>query len=544
MATIYSTTGSDTRNGTSGNDTIYGWAIIGGNASSTSGNDTLNGAAGNDQLFGGTGNDSLTGGTGNDSLSGGLGNDTLDGGRGVDILQGGAGNDTYLIKGPSDTIIETANAGRDTVLSSISYELGNNLEDLTLTGSSNIDGTGNSRNNRILGNAANNRLFGGSGNDFLSGENGNDFLSGGDGNDTLYAGRSLGNNSLSGGAGNDLLYAGLGKDTVHGGAGADTLVVEYYTATSGTSINLGVSTPSGTITAGNSSVTFSRVELFDIAGTSYGDTLIGGNGSDTLRGGSSGNDSINGGTGNDYLDFIYSTGNSTLIGGAGNDYFRTVFTTGNNILHGDTGDDYLDISFSSGNNTLTGGAGNDYFSASSYDPIADISYPAGNNTLSGGDGNDTFGGYSTYDQAPQLPSLAGNNIRISSAGIDTLTGGSGNDLFTYFTNRAFFDFDLGLDIITDFHKDAGETDQIALSKRTFTEITSNLGTGFSQESDFAIVANDAAAATSQAFIVYSQGTGNLFYNSNGALAGLGTGAEFATLTNHPLLAATDFVIQA
>ena len=69
MAPIYGTTGPDTRNGTLGNDTIYGWAN-GGNASSTSGNDTLNGAGGNDTLYGGTGNDSLTGGPGNDTLNG------------------------------------------------------------------------------------------------------------------------------------------------------------------------------------------------------------------------------------------------------------------------------------------------------------------------------------------------------------------------------------------------------------------------------------------------------------------------------------------
>ena len=83
-----------------------------------------------------------------------------------------------------------------------------------------------------------------------------------------------------------------------------------------------------------------------------------------------------------------------------------------------------------------------------------------------------------------------------------------------------------------------------MSKKTFTAITSNIGTGFSKATEFAVVTSDAAAATSQAFIVYNQGTGNLFYNQNGALAGFGTGAEFATLTNPPLLAATDFVIQA
>lgn len=69
---------------------------------------------------------------------------------------------------------------------------------------------------------------------------------------------------------------------------------------------------------------------------------------------------------------------------------------------------------------------------------------------------------------------------------------------------------------------------IKLSNQLFTAITSGIGTGFSNKSEFAVVANDAAAAASQALIVYSQGTGDLFYNQNGVLAGLGAGGVFAT----------------
>ena len=157
MAVIYGTTGSDIRNGTQGNDTIYGWAK-GGNASSPSGNDTLNGNSGNDQLFGGTGNDSL------------------DGQAGIDTLIGGAGNDTYIVDSTTDTIIEYTNGGStDTVQSSVSYTLGNYLNNLTLTGTSAINGTGNIENNTISGNSAAN---------ILNGETGNDTLNGGLGNDT------------------------------------------------------------------------------------------------------------------------------------------------------------------------------------------------------------------------------------------------------------------------------------------------------------------------------------------------------------------------
>ncbi|MGL5871677.1 MAG: M10 family metallopeptidase C-terminal domain-containing protein, partial [Xenococcaceae cyanobacterium] len=61
---------------------------------------------------------------------------------------------------------------------------------------------------------------------------------------------------------------------------------------------------------------------------------------------------------------------------------------------------------------------------------------------------------------------------------------------------------------------------------------------------FASVANDAAVGTSYSAIVYSSATGNLFYNSDGAIAGLGTGAQFATVSGIPAVSANDFVLQA
>ncbi|MHC5936497.1 DVUA0089 family protein [Nostoc sp.] len=223
MAVIYGSTAPDTRNGTSGDDTIYGWAN-GGNANSSSGNDTLNGAAGNDNLFGGTGNDSLIGG---------LGNDTLDGGLGTDSLNGGVGDDTYIIDSAADTITETANSGTDTVRSSVTYTLGINLENLTLTGTSGINGTGNSLNNFVFGNRANNTLNSGGGNDTLDGNFGNDTLNGGDGNDSLQGGP--GNDILNGGSGNDILIGvypgsplppGLAEtDILTGGVGLDRFVL-------------------------------------------------------------------------------------------------------------------------------------------------------------------------------------------------------------------------------------------------------------------------------------------------------------------------------
>ncbi|BBD65852.1 hypothetical protein NIES4072_04690 [Nostoc commune NIES-4072] len=223
MAFIFGKTSADNLSGTSGNDTIVGWAS-GGNANSISGNDTLNGV---------DGNDSLAGGTANDSLIGGNGNDTLDGGLGTDTLSGGAGDDTYLVDTTLDTITEAANSGTDTVRSSVSYTLGANLENLTLREGGDITGTGNNLSNFIFGNTFNNTLNGGAGDDTLDGNNGNDILNGGDGNDSLQGGP--GNEVLNGGAGNDILIGvfpdsplppGIGEiDNLTGGAGVDRFIL-------------------------------------------------------------------------------------------------------------------------------------------------------------------------------------------------------------------------------------------------------------------------------------------------------------------------------
>jgi Ca2+-binding RTX toxin-like protein len=136
----------------------------------------------------------LSGTSGAETLTGGNGGDTLAGGAGADRLVGGAGDDTYIISGKA-TIVEAANGGVDTVLSSGTFTLPANVENLTLTGTAALSGTGNACDNLLIGNG------------------GADTLSGAAGNDTIV-----------GGAGDDVIKGGPGNDLLIGGAGADRFV--------------------------------------------------------------------------------------------------------------------------------------------------------------------------------------------------------------------------------------------------------------------------------------------------------------------------------
>src|SRR5690606_34502057 len=106
------------------------------------------------------GNDKLYGYEGDDILYGYGGNDVLNGGTGVGTRRGGKGNDTYYVDNVGDRVIELSGEGTDSVRSSISYTLGNHVENLTLTGTRTINATGNSLANRLTGNAKNNVLDG------------------------------------------------------------------------------------------------------------------------------------------------------------------------------------------------------------------------------------------------------------------------------------------------------------------------------------------------------------------------------------------------
>ncbi|MEG3436090.1 calcium-binding protein [Pannus brasiliensis CCIBt3594] len=203
----------------------------------------LTGTAGNDNLNGGAGNDTLFGDAGSDVLDGGAGNDFLDGGTGEDRLIGGTGEDTYLVNTEGDLVLETSTdpAEIDTVQSSANFILGDNLENLTLVGQNDIDGTGNALDNLIFGNSGNNRLQGIAGNDTLRGGDGQDSLLGGDGNDRLVG--EKGADTLTGGTGADRFAfnaTGEGIDKITDFSSVQGDKIEIFAAGFGGGLTAGV----------------------------------------------------------------------------------------------------------------------------------------------------------------------------------------------------------------------------------------------------------------------------------------------------------------
>jgi Ca2+-binding RTX toxin-like protein len=200
----------------------------------------ITGTAGPDLLSGENGNERLFGLEGDDQLSGLDGNDRLDGGTGADQLIGGTGDDTYVVDDAGDVVTELENEGTDTVQAAVTYQLSSNVEYLTLTGNTAINGLGNDLDNVLTGNGAANVLTGGLGNDTYVVSAGDTVVElAEEGTDTVQAGVSmtLGANvenlSLTGsasliGTGNaldNILEADGSVSILAGGDGNDTYLI-------------------------------------------------------------------------------------------------------------------------------------------------------------------------------------------------------------------------------------------------------------------------------------------------------------------------------
>ncbi|MFH0784535.1 MAG: calcium-binding protein, partial [Pseudomonadota bacterium] len=489
----------------------------------------------------------LTGGSGNDTLNAGAGSDTLIGGVGSDQMLGGSGNDTYVVDVADDTVTELAGQGTDLIQSGISYILGDNLENLTLTGSSAIGGTGNALANILTGNSAANILAGGLGNDTLKAGDGSDTLDGGAGRDQMQGG--LGNdtyivdssgdvitenadggtdlvqasitytladyvenllltgtsaingtgnsldNILTGNSAANTLTGGLGNDRMFGGLGNDTYVIDSTGDMVTEAADAGIDTVKSAITytllANVENLTLTGSEAIDGLGNSLANLLTGNGGANLLNGG---------------------TGADTLLGGAGDDRYIVDNTLDVVTESASQGLDTVEalVTFTLGANVenlkLTGtaainGTGNSLANLLTGNSAA--------NTLLGGSGNDTLNGQ---------------------AGSDILTGGSGNDTFVFNTalNAA-----TNKDSISDFT--LGQ-DKIELQRSIFTSLPVE-STLLSQYFNASV---SGAAADDNDYILYNTTSGALLYDADGN--GQGVAIEFATLTNKPAITAGDFLI--
>jgi Ca2+-binding RTX toxin-like protein len=402
---------------------------------------------GNDIVNAGAGADIIRGGIGNDTLNGGLGNDVLDGGLGADILDGGDGRDTATYESATTGVtarLDTGgvgNAGLEAVGDSYA-----NIENLT---GSNFDDI-------LIGTSSGNILTGGAGNDKLVGKGGADTLDGGLGSDTVsYEFETVGITAsltsntgrggldtfvsienLTGGAGNDTFTgaAGIQANAFDGGAGtSDTVSYASSTNISGVVASLTAGLSGVTQTNDADGDTFVNIE--NLTGTDFADTLIGdgavniltgGLGNDVLEG-LGGGDSFVGGAGTDTVSYAHST----AVAGVGVVASLTGGLSGVIVTNDAVGDSYDSIENmigtafndtligNSANNVLTGGDGNDVLEGMD-----------GADTLIGGAGVNTASyEHSTTNIIVSLTSNTSSEGDILSD-IQNIIGGSGNDTFT------------------------------------------------------------------------------------------------------------------
>ena len=416
--------GNGSLKGTPGTDLMYGLA----------GNDKLYGNGGNDLMHGEDGNDKLYGGDGNDLMYGGPGNDELTGGPGADLMHGGPGFDAVHYNGEANSVtVDRAEDGTITVSGPDTDADGDVLISIEA----------------VYGTAVSGYVGGDDSNNILNGSEGADLIEGFGGDDTL-----------NGRGGDDTLDGGADADALDGGGGNDTAT--YTNSDAAVTVNLSATgAQSGGHAQGDT-----LVNIENLTGSAFDDTLTGNNSPNVIRGGD-GNDELYGKEGNDELygmagdDLLHGGPDADkLDGGDGVDtadyslsaYVRVNLLTGISEHGHADGDELIDIenlNGSSQGDTLTGNAGDNILRGrAGVDRLRgeagdDVLYGGANDdSLDGGDGDDTLYGEAGDDGLwgkagddalhggdgdDTLNGGTGNDALEGDAGIDTLTGGAGND---------------------------------------------------------------------------------------------------------------------
>lgn len=483
--TLNGGTGDDFLAGWEGNDNISGGddtdVLDGGD-----GDDNLNGGAGMDNLYGGDGIDTAsyagsnaavnvslqtgvnTGGWAQDDafssienligsdhgdtlagdwlvnvIDGGAGDDNISGGDADDILTGGLGADTIAGGNGLDTVgYQTSNAGVRIRLFAGTAEFGHAAGDV-LTGIENV--IGSAHNDQISGDAGSNTIEGGAGADVLGGREGFDTLSYASSNarviinlanNTASDGHAQGdtisnfeavigsafNDILNGGAGNQTIEGGLGNDQMNGGAAFDTL--SYRHATTGVSVNLGITTAQATGMGNDTVLGFEA-----IIGSAFDDTLTG-DALDNVLAGGLGADTLVGGLGIDTADYsasadaiyVHLAGNIAIGGDADGDSLsgmeNLIGSAQDDTLTGDAGANR--IAGGAGADAMDGGLGNDWADYSASDNWVAVSLTAQQGLF----------GHAQGDMLTNFENLHGsafNDILVGDGNANILHGGAGAD---------------------------------------------------------------------------------------------------------------------
>jgi Ca2+-binding RTX toxin-like protein len=450
----------------------------------------VNGAPG-EVIYGTEQEDALSGTDDNDVVYGLGGADEIDGGQGRDTLIGGAGDDYYRVDNTGDVIVEELNEGHDSVESSVSYVLPENVESLYLS-EVGITGIGNNLSNYIRGSDSN-MLYGMGGDDVIEGDVGDNVINGGEGDDELAA--NVGSNTFvfDSGFGRDKVW--IGRDGLAdwivfaAGITPDQVTVSHQNnqlvfTINGTTDRIGLAGYYTNNSAGDlGGVRFAdgtewsaaEVEAMAVAtgseslvvtGTAGDDVLVGLGADDTLVG-LAGNDVLDGGYGADVLeggggdDVYYVDGEDDAVVEAADggvdvvisaaDYYELADNVEGLIVKGDEavgfGNDLNNIITGDDNsNELVGGAGADTLiglGGDDYYGVDDVNDVVIEEAGSGSDHVSTAVTYTLPDNVEDIEGIGSDSIDITgnalnnwlsgNAGDNTLDGGAGSDSYGFVT---------------------------------------------------------------------------------------------------------------